>query len=156
MLAVVIVATAGPGYLPLVGPPTPRFAVPPSIAFTGWVALPPLLLRDPSTDPRIENGIAVSNTVVGVESVTVSPIVATFEPDLFSQSAFPLEPPPTNAMSSPMDLLGPPMLLKYFGGNRGSNASGASIYIPISFIPPVPGLQHSSSASFEIVPSTQP
>ena len=50
----------------------------------------------------------------------------------------------------------PQMFMKYFIGGTGTNANGVSIFSPVGFVPPLPIVPPSSSATFQTVPPGKP
>ena len=156
LLAVAIAVKAAPGYLPVVGPPTPRFAVPPPATLAAGIALPSLPSAESSPAIPVVELPTVSNSPVSVEVAAASPSAVSFEPLIPSLFAVPSEPPSTNLIAANAEILGSQMLLKYFTGRPGTNSSGVSFYAPVSFVPPLPAPPPSSSATFQVVPSGQP
>ena len=152
-LAILPCAVAGPGYLPTVGPPPLRFADPAAQTASHFFLPPlePVAVIAPAAD---------ADQTAPPAKKAIPPLLGPEPP----QPAVPVENPaatvpPMHAtvpttLESP--LFSPQMLLPYF--TRGStNASGASVLIPVNFQPPLPtGQPPSSSATYEVVPASKP
>jgi hypothetical protein len=153
LLVVALCASAGPGYLPVVGPPPLRFAPlsPPSPAVL--TSLPPLAVVEPRPDPSaVEPLPPATATNAAVGPVPTDPFAA-------PPVAVPLPTPATNVpYGVPVESqpLVPQMFMKYFIGGTGTNANGVSIYPPVGFVPPLPIVPPSSSATFQTVPPGKP
>jgi len=149
-LVVALCASAGPGYLPIVGPPALRFAPPPPPPPAVVTPLPPLAIVEPRpTSPDVEPPAPVVDSA----NALVDPVLV----DPFAPVAEPLAAPVTNAPSAtaPQTLV-PQMFMKYFMGGTGTNATGVSIFSPVGFVPPLPIVPPSSSATFQTAPPTKP
>jgi len=71
----------------------------------------------------------------------------------------PLPAPETNvtyAVPVESEPLVPRMFMKYFTGGTGTNANGVSFLSPVGFVPPLPIVPPSSSATFQTVPPGKP
>jgi hypothetical protein len=154
LLVVALCASAGPGYLPVVGPPALRFApLPPPPSPAVLIPLPPLAVVEPRPDPS-----AVEPLPPATASNTTADPVST---DPFAAPPI-AEPLPTAATNVPNGVpvesqpLVPQMFMKYFIGGTGTNANGVSIYPPVGFVPPLPLVPPSSSATFQTVPPGKP
>jgi hypothetical protein len=143
-------------YLPAVGPAPLRFARPtPPLVLT---LLPPLLMREP--EPLQPLGPPAPP---GLDSTSNPPIAPA---TVVAPTGPPLPPPPapspeTNVMeiagtTLPVDvprpvnpnLLSPQMLLQYFHPPNGTNPGGASLLMPLEFVPPAPILAPPSRATY--------
>lgn len=152
-LVVALCASAGPGYLPVVGPPALRFAPLPPPSPDVLVPLPPLAAVEPRPDSSAVEPLPPAATTNAVADPVLS--------DPFAVPPI-AEPLPTAAADVPNGApvesqpLVPQMFMKYFIGGTGTNASGVSIYPPVGFVPPLPIVPPSSSATFQTVPHGKP
>jgi hypothetical protein len=153
LLVVAQRASAGPGYLPVVGPPALRFAPLPPPSPAVLIPLPPLAVMEPHPDPSAGETFppaTVTNAAVG--PVPTEPFSAPPIAELL----------PTQATNVPYGVpvesqpLVPQMFMKYFIGGTGTNVNGVSIYPPVGFVPPLPIVPPSSSATFQTVPPAKP
>ena len=156
LLTAALCATAGPGYLPKVGPPPVRFERPTPAPAEPPVVLPPLAVIEPRpTSPQLDTAVPAPVTpnepVHPVESAPPSEALITPE-----RPALMMEPPSTNTVAIDQGILGPQMFMKYFTGQPGTNGSGISIFAPVGFVPPLPATPPSSSASFQTTPPGKP
>ena len=183
LLSLLAVACSGAdrGYLPVVGPPPIRFALPPPPPPAEPVVLPPW----PQTDAQPVAATAPTTNAPGPTDVTVSAsstpsTAATAEatkpekvppdavgagpngPDatapgqLFQPFVLPPGSPPP--LTEP-DLLTPQAFMRYFliKPGAGTNNAGVGALWPVSFIPPQPLLAPpSSTATFETTPPGKP
>ena len=146
-------AAAAPGYLPVVGPSALRFEEPKPSPKVRPV-LPPLAPADTQTGTNLP----------GADIAVVTQTNPTPVPDdpsaLSSNGATPLIviASPTNAPARPAPELlplSPQMFLPYFSRNVGTN--GATVAVPLTFLPPAPlGPPPSSTASYEVTPGNAP
>ena len=145
LLAMAVSATAGPGYLPTVGPAPLRFQPPPPPTAVEPVDLPPLAVTEPPAKPTTHGAEAAEPT---------SPPSPPVDPGTPSLEQAALEPPP----AAPMVPLPPPvpgpmaaqMFLQYFTGHAGTNSMGLSVFAPVGFVPPLPlSAPPSSTATFQ-------
>ena len=155
-LAAAMCASAGPGYLPLVGPPPLRFEPPPPPVAAAPIILPPLAFVEPwPAVPLVEPLTSITPTPSLDTNITAPPPLS---PNLTT----PLpgaEPTPANAIvaaPSFIEPLGPQLFMKYFTGGHGTNSTGISIYSPVGFIPPTPIAPPFSSATFQTTPPGKP
>lgn len=153
-LVVALCASAGPGYLPVVGPPALRFASPPPPSPAVLAPLPPLAVVEPR--PYAPTGepppLTADPTSAAAEPVLIDPFAV-------PPVAEPLPTPATNvtyAVPVESEPLVPQMFMKYFIGGTGTNANGVSIFSPVGFVPPLPIVPPSSSATFQTVPPGKP
>ena len=154
LLVVALRASAGPGYLSVVGPSALRFASPPAPPPAVLVPLPPLAAVEPHpTSPAAESLPPVADpTSAAVEPVLIDPFAVPPVPEA-------LPTPATNiTYAAPVESepLVPQMFMKYFIGGAGTNANGVSIFSPVGFVPPLPIVPPSSSATFQTVPPGKP
>ena len=154
LLVVALRASAGPGYLPVVGPPALRFETPRPAPLAPLIPLPPLITIEPRPDPSANDspspGPDLSNAAFN--SVLTDPFAV---PEI----AGPVPTPATSvAPSAPAETetLVPQMFMKYFTGRTGTNLSGVSLYAPVGFVPPLPIVPVSSSATFQTTPADKP
>jgi len=154
LLAVALCASAAPGYLPVVGPPALRFAPPSPPPPAVLVPLPPLAVVEPRPVlPAVEPlPSAADSTSSAAQPVLIDPFglppVAEPLPTLSTNVTYvvPVESEPVV----------PQMFMKYFTGGAGTNANGVSIFSPVGFVPPLPIVPPSSSATFQTVPPGKP
>ena len=152
LLVVAQCASAGPPYLPAVGPPALRFQspTPPPPAFL--VALPPLAVMEPPATPPPAEPPPPESTNALVEPILIDPFAV-------PQITQPVVVQATNvilAVQPEPEALVPQMFMRYFIGGAGTNGVGASIFSPVGFVPPLPVLPPSSSATFQTVPPGKP
>ena len=154
-LAAAMCATAGPGYLPLVGPPPLRFEAPPPRAAEPFILSPLAFVEPRPAVPLVEPLTSITPTPSLDTNITAPPPPS---PNLTT----PLpgaEPTPANAIvaaPSFIEPLGPQLFMKYFTGRHGTNSTGISIYSPVGFVPPTPIAPPSSSATFQTTPPGKP
>ena len=152
LLVVALCASAGPGYLPVIGPPALRFAPPLPPPPAVLIPLPPLAVVEPRPAPSAVDPVPLATDFTN----------AAANPVLIDPFAVPLvaEPFPTLAPNVtsilPPETLVPQMFMKYFVGGAGTNATGVSIFSPVNFVPPLPIVPPSSSATFQTVPPAKP
>ena len=154
LLAVALCASAGPGYLPVVGPPTLRFAPPSPPPPAVLIPLPPLAVVDPRPTPPAADPLApvVDSSIAAADPVLIDPFAV-------PPAAEPIPSPATYvtpAVPVGTDNLVPQMFMKYFVGGAGTNGAGVSIFSPVNFVPPLPIVPPSSSATFQTVPPAKP
>lgn len=139
-------AAAAPGYLPVVGPSALRFEEPKPPPKARLV-LPPLA----PTETEARTNLPAANSSA-ITPANPQPVPG----DLYIISSN--GTPPTNApaLVGPELLpLSPQMFLPYFTRNVGTN--GASVSVPLTFLPPAPlGPPPSSTASYEVTPANPP
>jgi hypothetical protein len=153
-LVVALCAPAGAAYLPVVGPPALRFAPPPPPPPlpAALIPLPPLAVVEPRPAPPLVDPLhpAVDSTSAALDPVLIDPFAVPPVAD----------PVPSPAMSGisvvPPEPLVPQMFMKYFIGGTGTNGSGVSVFSPVDFVPPLPIIPPSSSATFQTVPPGKP
>jgi hypothetical protein len=159
-LAAALCATAGPAYLPTVGPPAIRFEKPAPVPAESPVLLPPLSFIEPrpavpSAEPA--SPLAQPGPLAPAEPanplVDVAPLDSVLPPNA---PATVMDPSATNAALPDPSALAPQMFMKYFTGRPGTNGNGVSIYAPVGFVPPLPVAPPSSSASFQTTPPGKP
>ena len=158
--AAALAATAGPGYLPTVGPPAVRFEKPAPATAESPLVLPPLVVIEPrpavpSADPA--NPLAQPGPLAPSEPgnplIDVAPLDSVAAPNAPMMT---MDPSATNAAQIDPSVLAPQMFMKYFTGRPGTNGNGVSIYAPVGFVPPLPVAPPSSSASFRTTPPGKP
>lgn len=154
LLAVALCAAAGQGYLPVVGPPALRFAPPPPPPPAVLLPLPPLAVVEPRPASSDVEPLppAPDSTNAAADPVLIDPFVA---PPITE----PFPAPATNVnYTVPVESqpLVPQMFMKYFIGGAGTNATGVSLFAPVDFVPPLPIVPPSSSATFQTVPAGKP
>jgi hypothetical protein len=149
-------ATAGPGYLPVVGPPALRFRLPP-VTVANQVILPPLAVVEPPPNEPETNASGPILPPVAVDSTNQASTTALLDPLALPPSA----PAPVAGTTNPVmvnpsqpEAINPQMFMKYFGG-QGTN-TGVITLPPMGFIPPLPIVPPSSSATFQTVPPGKP
>ena len=146
-------AAAAPGYLPVVGPSALRFEEPKPPPKVRSV-LPPLAPADAQT------GTNLPSADITAVAPTNPPLVPVDPSNLSSHGGTPLIviASPTNAPALPAPELlplSPQMFLPYFSRNVGTN--GATVAVPLTFLPPAPlGPPPSSTASYEVTPANSP
>jgi hypothetical protein len=171
------------GYLPLAGPPPLRFALPP-VATTDSPsqnsALPPLpILNPPSAAGAAETNqspaaAAITNapspalqTTAGSDTNSPPSPLANNPADVSATAGFllpvllaPLAPDPNAPGGYGLGPAGGPLtpqtFLRYFTPAGTNLANGASVIVPVSFVPPEPVQPPSSSATFETTPPGKP
>lgn len=159
LLVVALCASAGQGYLPVVGPPALRFSPPPPPPPAVLIPLPPLAgegagenspFPPGSLSPLLPFPPAADSTNAATDLVLIDPF--TLPPIT--------EPTPalaTNVTSAVQaETLVPQMFMKYFIGGASTNGTGVSIFPPVGFVPPLPIVPPSSSATFQTVPPAKP
>ena len=152
LLAVALCASAGQGYLPVLGPPALRFEPPPLPPPAVLIPLPPLSVTEPRpTPPAVDPLPPATDSAnaavdpVFIDAFAVPPVAGPVRaPALIVTSA--VQP----------ETLVPQMFMKYFVGGAGTNATGVSIFSPVNFVPPLPIVPPSSSATFQTVPPAKP
>jgi hypothetical protein len=152
LLVVAQCASAGPQYLPAVGPPALRFQTPAPPPPANPVALPPLVVVEPRPTPLADPPPPAEST-----NAVAEPIL--FDPFAVPQVSEPIVVPATNvtfAVQAEPETLVPQMFMRYFIGGTGTNAAGVSIFSPVGFEPPLPIVPPSSSATFQTVPAGKP
>jgi hypothetical protein len=90
-------------------------------------------------------------------STATNPVL--IDPFAVPPVAEPLPTPVTNVtygVPVESEPLVPQMFMKYFIGGTGTNANGVSILSPVGFVPPLPFVPPSSSATFQTVPPGKP
>jgi len=157
LFAVVCDAAAGPGYLPVVGPPPLRFAAPPAAPSDKLIPLPPLTVIEPRPPAASEPAApAASSATPGIEGTS------TERPGIDPFAVPTTEPAPLDSLGAPLpapaqaENIVPQMFMKYFTGRVGTNGPGVSIYSPVGFIPPQPVAPPASSSSFQTTPPAKP
>jgi hypothetical protein len=150
--AAALSASAGAGYLAIIGPAPLRFAQRPKPVQLALAALPPLQMHDPEpvapptnivTHVTATNAPQTITNALPVEPVTnaivVPAVVVTNLPVVAIQQPL---PPPTGPLLGPLDASDPnslmtaQMLIHYFRPH-GTNAVGVPIATPL-FVPPRP------------------
>ena len=173
-------AQAGEAYLPAVGPPPLRFALPP-VASPPSVTLPPLEHVESARTPTAP---ALTNSAETVLPATASTTPGATAPGQVTPPAAPalgakpeglpesttllvpvlLDPQMSSAPLWQADGLAAPLvapdlqtLMRYFvlRPDATNNNPGVSLFGPVPFIPPPPR-PPSSSASFQLSPAAQP
>lgn len=163
------------GYLPLVGPPHIRFALPPVTATdpdSALRALPPLPILEPRApgqspaDAQVQpSGGALTNLAAAETPLPSSESAAETTDSAFAGAGFLLPvliapnaaDPATGAGLAPNGAsLTPQMFMKYFTPGTNQTRTGFSIIAPVSFVPPEPIRFPSSSATFETTPPGKP
>jgi hypothetical protein len=170
------VAAGEPAYLPAVGPPPLRFALPPA-APTVAVSLPPLAASASAPESVVPATVA-GDPAHPVAAPSNAPEVKLVSPP---ESAPGTQPPGSNKPEEPpiSSFLFPvpidpqlpsaplwqndgstsgitpdlSMLMRFFVTRSTNNSPAVSIFGPVPFIPPAPR-PPSSSASFETTPSS--
>ena len=160
LLAAALCATAGQGYLPIVGPPAVRFEKPAPVPTEPPLVLPPLTVIEPRPIvPPAESPVTPPQPGPLAPSEPANPVVDLTPLDPVASSAGPalvMDPLATNAPPVDTSVLAPQMFMKYFTGQPGTNGNGVSIFAPVGFVPPLPVPPPSSSASFQTVPPGKP
>jgi len=152
LLVVALCASAGQGYLPVIGPPALRFAPPSTPPPAVLIPLPPLAGVDPRPTPS-----AVDPVPLATDSTNAAANQVLIDPFAVPQAAEPVLLPAPNLTSIvPPETLVPQMFMKYFVGGAGTNGTGVSIFSPVNFVPPLPIVPPSSSATFQTVPPAKP
>ena len=146
-------AAAAPGYLPVVGPSALRFEEPKPPP-NARLVLPPLAPADAQTGTNLPSADLATVTPTNPLPVAVIPsALSTHE-----GASLILIASPTNVSTrtAPELLpLSPQMFLPYFSRNVGTN--GATVAVPLTFLPPAPlGPPPSSTASYEVTPANSP
>lgn len=157
LLVVAMCATAGPGYLPVVGPPALRFK-PPASFVAEPVPLPPLAIVEPQAAVPASDLTETIPSLPAADS-TNAPAPTPLDLIVLAPLAGPLAPDATNVtavVQTEPEVLVPQMFMKYFTGRVGTNSSGVSIYAPVGFVPPLPIAPPSSSATFQTTPPGKP
>lgn len=166
LLVVALCTSAGQGYLPVVGPPALRFAPPPPPPPAVLIPLPPLsgeagepggkgageipFFPPGSLSPQLPFSPAADSTNAAVDPVFIDPFVV-------PPATVPVPGPPANTTPAVQpETLVPQMFMKYFIGGAGTNGTGVSIFSPVDFVPPLPIVPPSSSATFQTVPPAKP
>lgn len=160
-------ATAGAGYLAVIGPAPLRFETRPRPLPRAIAMLPPLNMQDPlppapatntvaeatppSPPPPPPPAVATNLPVATISQVPIVPLLPPTNPPVLLVPT-PL-PPPTGPLLSPLfdpndpnSLLTAQMLIHYFRP-QGTNAAGANIAVPL-FIPPRPASPPSSTVRY--------
>ena len=152
LLVVAQCASAGPQYLPAVGPPALRFASPAPPPPASVVALPPLAVVEPSPPPLADPPPPAESTNAVAEPILIDPFAVPqiTEPVVVSATNV------TFAVQAEPETLVPQMFMRYFIGGSGTNAPGVSVFSPVGFVPPLPIVPPSSSATFQTVPAGKP
>ena len=149
-------ATAGSGYLPVVGPPALRFQLPP-VLVTNQIILPPLAVIEPR--PPEDNAPTPNPSSLAGDAMNQAPNSPLLDPLAIPPVIGPLAAGTTNVIivtPSDPDGISPQMFMRYFTGRQGTNAAGIAIVPPLGFIPPVPIVPPSSSATFQTTPPPKP
>jgi hypothetical protein len=118
------------------------------------VPLPPLAIAEPLPDPLAVEPLPLASDS---RSTAADPIL--IDPFGLPPVAEPLPIPATNvtyAVPVESGPVVPQMFMKYFVGGAGTNANGVSIFSPVGFVPPLPIVPPSSSATFQTVPPGKP
>lgn len=152
LLVVALCASAGQGYLPVIGPPALRFAPPPPPLPAVLIPLPPLAVVEPRPAPSAVDPapLATNFTNAAADPVLIDP----FAVPPVAEPVPALAPNATSLV--PPETLVPQMFMKYFVGGAGTNGTGVSIFSPVNFVPPLPIVPPSSSATFQTVPPAKP
>ena len=152
LLVVALCASAGQGYLPVIGPPALRFAPPPPPLPAVLIPLPPLAVVEPRPAPSAVDPapLATNFTNAAADPVLIDP----FAVPPVAEPVPALAPNATSLV--PPETLVPQMFMKYFVGGAGTNGTGVSIFSPVNFVPPLPIVPPSSSATFQTVPPGKP
>jgi len=157
LLVAAICATAGPAYLPIVGPPALRFEAPLIPSAGPTIILPPLAAVERPSTAAIGEPPAPAVLSPPAESTNAPPLFTPFDPNAPNPLA--IEPSATNLVNSPAaetELLAPQMFLKYFTGRHGTNTTGVSLFAPVGFVPPLPVTPPSRSATFQTTAPGKP
>lgn len=151
-LASALSASAGAGYLALVGPVPVRFESRVKPIAAARALLPPLLMQDPLPPTPATNTVAAPTENPPPPAPPTPPVVPVVPPPVaptitVTNAPAPLPPAPippaTGPLLSPLggnydptSLLTPQMLIHYFRP-QGTNAAGVNVLAPI-FLPPPP------------------
>lgn len=157
-------ATAGAGYLAVIGPAPLRFETRPRPLPRALAILPPLVMQDPlplapSTNTVAEvpppnpppPAVATNLPVATITQVPIVPLLPPTNPPVVLVPT-PLPPPtgpllgPLFDLNDPNSLLTAQMLIHYFRP-QGTNTSGTSVAVPL-FIPPRPASPPSSTVRY--------
>lgn len=161
LLAMALSATAGPGYLPVVGPAPLRFQAPPVPPPTEPIELPPLATVDPAPKPA-----TAPDAPVATNSTPAAPVPP--DPAALSLDEAPLDPPQAPPLTVPLlpnapqtqpdqGSMAAQLFLKYFTGQTGTNSTGITLIAPVGFIPPMPqSAPPSSTAKFQTTAPGKP
>jgi len=156
LLAVAVCATAGPGYLPTAGPAALRFERPPPPP----AGAPMILMPLPVIEPRatVPSGEPTPPTASSSSMATTNsnPPLGLLDPNIILLTP---EASSTNSVTDPApesEFIAPQMFMKYFTGRPGTNSTGASVFTPVGFVPPLPVAPPSSSATFQTTPPGKP
>ena len=157
LLTAVFSAAAESPYLPSVGPPALRFAIPPVERSMPAIRLSPLLIIEPRPAPQ---AVSVAPVVPAESAVASSlnalvPGIDPAPPLSQSVQAVPAVSNGVDVVRLDSENLTPQMFMKFFSGRPGSNASGVSLIAPLPFIPPAPPAP-SSTAAFQTTPPAKP
>jgi hypothetical protein len=164
-VALSLCASAGQGYLPLVGPPGVRFEKP-RLTSADSIVLPPLppIEKRPTAvpdGPEVPVGLpAIPDPAATNSEQPREPAPPSAGQDLVQPIFVPVSPLHTDlwpgSVASGHPEMAPQMFFKFFSGQAGTNGVGHSFFMPVGFVPPVPLLPPSSSARFETVPAGKP
>jgi hypothetical protein len=157
LLVVAVGATAAQGYLPVVGPPPLRFQLPP-VTVANQVILPPLAVVEPPPNEPEANAPGPILPSIPVDSTNPASPTTLLDPLALTPGAPAPVAGTTNVVTvnpSQPEAINPQVFMKYFAG-QGTNAAGVITLPPIGFVPPVPIVPPSSSATFQTVPPGKP
>ena len=181
LLAATPALAADRGYLPAVGPPPLRFALPPDASPAPPVVLPPLAanavdpaaatpsMPAPSTGAvtaasrRIDGGpaaaaSATATLTAGSRRADKPGGLSALDPARPEalEGAESILLAPDRAPAPEPELLTPQMFMKYFTTRTGTNSAAIGVITPVSFVPPQLPASSSSSATFETTPPGKP
>jgi hypothetical protein len=155
LLAVAVSVAAGPGYLATVGPPALRFERAPAPPSGTALAFPPASAEPRSSSPDEKPSPLVAPQA-SVETTNAAPALSPLEPSLLGISPESSPGDLSTRVSPETGFPGPQLWLKYFIGPPGTNSTGAVILSPVGFVPPLPFIPPSSSATFQTTPPGKP
>jgi len=130
----------GGAYLPLIGPPTLRFATAASGKESSWTRMPSRPVAESSPPPAIPVISAKPVTAASPGSVPTPP-----PPD-----APPANPAPQVGSANEMLVVSPDMLVDYFKQrNNVASQSITHVLTPVNFLPPPSTITYSSQATYK-------
>jgi hypothetical protein len=142
LLGLAFAVSAGPGYLPAVGPAPLRFRTDPPPA-TNVVKMPL-----PPPDPPPSTSAVATDTQTNAAPATPAAAAPSAAPVLLTATNSPVTPDAAPASSEPK--ISPEMLLKFF--TPSTNRPSGEVIAPLDFAPPATAKPASSTATY----STQP
>ena len=148
---------SGVDYLPAVGPPPLRFEAPAGPATVRFI-LPPL---EPAATLIATNELAAGAPKAQVPATSVEPSpLLTNSVSVEGRVETAPDPAPlpgaTPWTTPAAPLYSPQMFLQYFTPQNSTNGAGAAVVVPMNFLPPVPLVTPSSTATSQITPAHKP